>query len=46
MIVSGHRNELEPALEGKESSLEHRILMYVAATRARKSLLVCRIHAT
>jgi len=54
VIVSGHMDELEPVNElpvrntrhQPQNGLENRILMYVAATRARKSLLVCRISST
>ncbi|WP_028323996.1 UvrD-helicase domain-containing protein [Desulfatirhabdium butyrativorans] len=45
VIVAGHTDELEPVDETPGNGLENRILMYVAATRARKSLLVCRIRS-
>ena len=43
MIIAGTFDDLEAGADASEKTIRNKTLLYVAATRARKSLLVCRI---
>lgn len=42
MIIAGIFDDLEAGADASEKTIRNKTLLYVAATRARKSLLVCR----
>ena len=43
VIIAGALDDADASPDAVERTTQNRALLYVAATRARKSLLVCRV---
>lgn len=43
VILAGHLDDIDSLIETSDLTKQRRALLYVAATRARRSLFVCRI---
>ena len=43
VILAGHLEEIEGIQDKSEQTMQRRALLYVAATRARKSLFICHV---